>query len=122
MLFRPIHPVRDVGKPALPGLQASGCQGRGQLLYHGAWRGAVELAVEPEPDLAVVHGRCKMQMDIPASFRRGLDGARQVQPAGRVVGDEMLDIPDELSPVTRFDKRPVVPFRGWQGLPAVAHV
>ena len=61
-------------------------------------------------------------MDIPASFRRGLNSAQQVQPAGRVVGDKMLDIPDELSPVTRFDKRPVVTFREWQGLPAVTYV
>ena len=49
-----------------------------------------------------------------------VDRLLQVQTAGRIFGHEMLDIPDELTPVTRLDQGTVVACWWRQRLPAIA--
>ena len=112
-LLWPVDPIRHVRKQPLMGFQATGSEHCNQLLHGCAWRRPVELAIQPEPDLAVVHCRLEAQMHKTAGTSGSIDRLLQVQAASRIIGHEMLDIPDELASVARLDQRTVVS-RWWR--------
>lgn len=117
-LRRPVDLQRQIGEIALPGVEAGGAQCRRQLRGDDARRRLAEMAVEPEPDGAFVHRGVIAKAHEAAGAGAFVDGFRQVEPARRIVGDEALDVPDQLAARPRVDQRAVVARRRRQRLPA----
>src|SRR5262245_45974789 len=104
------------------GFQAGRRQCCHELLHGRAWRWLIELAVEPEPDLTLVHCGFEAQVHIPTGAGGRIDCLRQMQSAGWIVRHELFDVPHKLASVTGVDQRAIVPRWRRQWLPAVAQI
>lgn len=113
---------RQVGELALAGVESGRTQRRQQFVSDLPRQWSFEMGVEPEPRRALVRRRQEVHAHESAGTRHSVDGVWQILPARGVVGDELLDVPDELALAARVGRPALAASGRRQRLPAEAAV